>query len=85
MINAEKARELVQEMKDKRMKELIDFVEREKISEKIVSRASQGYHNTSFIIRDEYLTVATEYFNELGFAVSYTPKYSNQREIEISW
>lgn len=84
MINAAKARELVQEMKDKRMKELVDFIEREKISEKIISRASQGYHNTSFTIKDEYLTVVTEYFNKLGFSVGYTPKYT-QTEVEISW
>lgn len=84
MISVEKARELVQEMKDKRMKEFVDFVEREKISEEIVDRASRGYHNTSFMIKDEYLTVATEYFNEFGFAVSRTPKYT-QTEVEISW
>lgn len=84
MINAERARKIVQEAKDKRMKELVDFVEREKISEKIVNRASRGYHNISFNIKDEYLTVATEYFNELGFAVSHTPKYT-QTEVEISW
>lgn len=84
MINAAKARELVQEMKDKRMKELVDFIEREKISEEIISRASQGYHNTSFTIEDEYLTVVTEYFNKLGFSVGYTPKYT-QTEVEIIW
>ena len=84
MINAAKARELVQEKKDKRMKELVDFIEREKISEEIISRASQGYHNTSFTIEDEYLTVVTEYFNKLGFSVGYTPKYT-QTEVEIIW
>lgn len=84
MINAAKARKLVQEMKDKRMKELVDFIEREKISEEIISRASQGYHNTSFTIEDEYLTVVTEYFNKLGFSVGYTPKYT-QTEVEIIW
>lgn len=84
MINAAKARKLVQEKKDKRMKELVDFIEREKISEEIISRASQGYHNTSFTIEDEYLTVVTEYFNKLGFSVGYTPKYT-QTEVEIIW
>lgn len=85
MISAERARELVEEAKEKRRKELIEFVEKEKISEEIVSRANRGYHNTSFVIKDEYLTVATEHFNSFGFAVSHSPRYSNQTEVEISW
>lgn len=85
MISVEKARELMEIFKRRKLEEFKALLEKEKFSETIKKRANMGYHNTSFVIRDEYLTVATEYFNELGFAVSYSPRYSNQREVEISW
>lgn len=87
MIDAAKARELVEEAKERRAKEFAVIIRERKILECIAARASNGYHNFSFILEDKYITVATEYFNKYGFAVSKKSNkpYSNKCEFEISW
>lgn len=87
MISVEKARELTENSKQRKLEEFKALLEKEKFSETIEKRANMGYHDAEIDIVSSYLSVATGYFNGYGYAVSRTPHspYSNKYTLTVSW
>jgi hypothetical protein len=87
MIGANKARELTEKAKRERLEAFKAFLEKEKFSENVEKRANMGYSSAEIDITSVDLTVATEYFNGLGYSVCRTPHspYSNKYTIAINW